>query len=144
MLTNFFNGDNHYQMATRTRIFVSFDFDNDKSLKNLFVGQSRREATPFNVADFSVKEAITTGNWKREVRDKIARVEQVVVICGEHTDKARGVSAEIDIARKLGKPYFLLKGRSGKACKKPKSAKTRDKIYPWTWKNINLLLKGKR
>ena len=131
-------------MATRTRIFVSFDFDNDEGLKNLFVGQARLEATPFEVADFSMKEAITTGNWKKEARDKIARVEQVVVICGEYTNRAAGVSAEIDIARELDKPYFLLWGRPGKHCKKPLSAEDNDEIYEWTWDNVNSLLRGSR
>ena len=130
-------------MSTKTRIFVSFDFDHDEDLKNLFVGQARNAVTPFEVADFSVKEAFT-GDWKKKVRGKIIQAEQIVVICGEYTDKAAGVSAEIDIARELGKPYFLLNGSSSKNFKKPKSAKNSDKVYKWTWDNVSSLLQGNR
>ncbi len=42
---------------SKTRVFVSFDFDNDKKLKDFIIGQSRNPDSPFEVADFSMKEA---------------------------------------------------------------------------------------
>ena len=66
------------------------------------------------------------------------------MICGEHTDTATGVSAEIEIAQEEKTPYFLLKGYSGKACKKPKAATETDKIYNWTWDNLKKLVGGAR
>jgi len=95
------------------------------------------------MADWSVKEPIT-GDWKTKVRTRIKKVDQVVVICGEHTDTASGVSAELAIAQEENKSYFLLWGRSGKTCKKPKSAKSTDKIYKWTWDNMKSLIAGAR
>jgi len=68
----------------------------------------------------------------------------VTVICGEHTDTASGVNTELRITQEEEKPYFLLWGKSGKQCKKPKSAKPSDKIYKWTWKNLKKLLVGAR
>ncbi len=68
----------------------------------------------------------------------------VIVICGEHTDTASGVSAELKIAQEEKVDYFLLKGRKDKTCKKPKSAKTSDKIYKWTWDNLKTLIHGGR
>lgn len=133
---------NYYQ-TPKTKVFISFDFDHDEDLKNLFVGQAKHDDTPFEISDVSVKEALT-GDWKAKVRPKIRNAEQVAVICGEYTHTATGVSAEVEIAQELGKPYFLLKGRSDKTCMKPKSAKTEDKIYRWTWENVGLLLKGNR
>ena len=127
----------------KTKVFISFDFDHDEELKNLFVGQAKYDDTPFEISDVSVKEALP-GDWKTKVRPKIRNAEQVVVICGEYTHTASGVSAEIEIAQELDKPYFLLKGRSDKTCTKPRSAKVEDKIYRWTWENVGLLLKGNR
>jgi len=129
--------------GTKTKVFISFDFDHDEELKNLFVGQAKHDDTPFEISDVSVKEALP-GDWKTKVRPKIRNAEQVVVICGEYTHTATGVSAEVEIAQELGKPYFLLNGRSGKTCSKPRSAKAEDKIYRWTWENVGLLLKGNR
>lgn len=125
------------------RVFTSFDFDHDEDLKNLFVGQSKNHDSPFALSDWSVKEPLS-GNWKEKVRTRIRSVDTVAVICGEHTDTATGVSAEVSIAQEEDKPYFLLQGRSNKTCKKPKSARDTDKMYNWTWDNLKALVGGAR
>ena len=127
----------------KTRVFTSFDYDHDKDLRTLLVGQSKNPDSPFDLVDLSVKDSMT-GDWKAKVRARIKRVDQVIVMCGEHTDTATGVSAELSIAQEEGKPYFLLYGRSSKTCKKPKSAKSSDKIYNWTWDNLKQLIGGAR
>ena len=130
-------------MAKKKRAFISFDYDHDLDLKTLLVGQSKNEDSPFSIADFSIKEAISK-DWKDKARTKIKGVDVVIVICGEHTDTASGVSAELKIAQDEKVDYFLLKGRKDKTCKKPKSAKTSDKIYKWTWDNLKTLIHGGR
>lgn len=126
-----------------TRVFISFDYDHDADLKNLLVGQSKNSDSPFTIADWSVKEALS-GDWKAKARKRIKAVEQVAVICGIHTDSATGVSAEVKIAQEESRPYFLLKGRADNVCKKPKAAMTSDKVYNWTWKNLRALIGGSR
>ena len=49
---------------------------------------------PSKFAILSVKEPFRT-DWKERVREKIRKVDQVIVICGEHTDTASAVNAEI-------------------------------------------------
>jgi hypothetical protein len=127
----------------RKRVFTSFDFDHDEDVRNLLVGQSRNPDTPFELVDYSVKEPMT-GDWKEKVRAKIRRVDIVLVMCGEYTNTATGVSAELSIAQEENKPYFLLWGRPSKSCRKPKSAKDSDKIYNWTWDNLKALIGGSR
>jgi len=85
-----------------------------------------------------------TEDWKKKVRARIKRCDLVAVICGEHTDTATGVSAELRIAQDEEIPYFLLHGRKDKTCKKPTSAKSTDKIYNWTWDNLKTLIGGGR
>lgn len=127
----------------KKRVFTSFDFDHDEDLRNLLVGQSKNPDSPFEMADWSVKEPMT-GDWKEKVRTRIRQCDLVIVICGEHTDTASGVSAELSIAQEEDIQYFLLWGRSDKTCKKPKSAKSTDKIYKWTWDNLKALIGGAR
>jgi len=127
----------------KKRVFTSFDFDHDEDLRNLLVGQSKNLDSPFEMADWSVKEPME-GDWKDKVRSRIRACDLVIVICGEHTDTASGVSVELSITQAEGISYFLLRGRSGKICKKPKSAKTSDKIYKWTWDNLKALIGGAR
>jgi len=129
-------------MGSKTRVFISFDYDHDEDLKNLLVGQSKNQDSPFEIADWSLKEE--SDDWREEARKRISRSEQVMVICGEHTDTAAGVSEEIRITRDEDKPYFLLWGRADKTCKKPKVALDSDKIYKWTWENLKKLIGGER
>lgn len=128
---------------TKKRVFISFDFDHDEDLRNLLVGQAKNPDSPFEITDRSLKEPLS-GDWKEKVRNRIRNVDQVIVICGEHTDTASGVSAELTITYEVGKPYFLLWGRKDKTCVKPASAKSSDKIYNWTWENLKNLIGGAR
>ena len=43
-------------MANKVRTFISFDYDNDKNIKAMLVGQAKNPDTPFEIADWSVKE----------------------------------------------------------------------------------------
>lgn len=127
----------------KKRVFTSFDFDYDEDLRNLLVGQSRNSDSPFEMADWSLKEPFT-GDWKEKIRTRIKKCDLVIVICGEHTDKATGVNEELRITQEESIPYFLLYGHSGKTCVKPKTAKSGDKIYKWTWDNLKALTGGAR
>ncbi len=127
----------------KTKVFISFDADHDAALKVLLAGQAKHEDSPFELSDWSLKEPLT-GDWKTKIVPRIKGADVVAVICGESTDTATGVSAEIKIAQDEGIPYFLLAGYSDKTCKKPKAAKYTDKLYKWTWDNLKTLVGGGR
>ena len=121
------------------RAFISFDFDHDEELRDALIGQSKLSDSPFSIADWSVHEPFDS-QWRQKVRDRIRRAHLTIVICGEHTHDASGVSAELTITREEGKPYFLLKGRPRKTCTKPRMALRTDKIHNWTWGNLKKLI----
>ena len=121
------------------KAFISFDYDHDSSLRGDLVAQADRPESPFGITDWSVRYRIDEG-WKREVGDRISRVDLVIVICGEHTHQAKGVEAEVTMVQQAGKPYFLLKGRRDKTCTRPKSAPKKKKIHPWTWPTLKELI----
>ena len=125
------------------RAFISFDFDHDEELRDALVGQAKNPDSPFEISDWSVHEPFDD-NWRNKARRLIRRSDLTIVICGEHTHDARGVAAELTIAREERKPYFLLKGRPNKTCTKPAMARSSDKIYKWTWKNLKNLIAGAR
>ena len=127
----------------KKRVFVSFDYDHDSFLKEALVGQAKNEDSPFELIDWSIKEAISE-EWKKKARTRIKNSDLVVVICGEYTDVAAGVTAELKIAQEEAVPYFLLKGYSDKQCVKPKGAANDDKIYTWNWDNLKKLIGGAR
>jgi hypothetical protein len=130
-------------MARKSRVFISFDFDHDEVLKTFLVGQAANPDTPFELADWSIKEHLT-GNWVEKARMRVRAVDQMAVICGQHTHLARGVSEEVRLAQEERKPYFLLWGYSERVCTKPLAAYPSDKIYKWTWDNLKALIGGAR
>jgi hypothetical protein len=125
------------------RAFISFDYDHDQDLRTLLAGQAKNPDTPFELADWSLKEPLT-GDWKDKVRTRIRAVDLTIVICGESTHTATGVATELSITRDEKKPYFLLWGRAEKNCTKPTSALATDKVYKWTWDNLKALINGAR
>ncbi len=122
----------------RKRVFISFDYDNDRDLPGNLVAQARRADSPFAFVDRTVTEPFDS-KWKQEVRKLIQQSDFVVVICGQHTHQAAGVEAELTIARDERKPYFLLRGRSGTTCTRPKNALREEPIHPWTWARLEQL-----
>jgi hypothetical protein len=126
-----------------SRVFTAFDYDHDGFLRTALVGQSKNDDSPFEICDYSVKVPFT-GDWKAKVRERIKKCGQMIVICGEHTNTAIGVAAELAIAQDEELPYFLLKGYPDKICYKPTTANNTDKMYDWTWKNLKILIGGGR
>lgn len=127
----------------KKRSFISFDYDHDSDIKMLLAGQAKYPDSPFDFTDGSVKEHLT-GDWKEKVKRRMRNCDQVIVLCGAYTNTAHGVKAELEIAQEIGKPYFLLAGRSNGKCTKPTSAKSSDKMYNWTWPNLKSLVGGGR
>lgn len=123
-------------------VYISFDYDYDSGLKELLVGQAKLPDSPFEIIDHSIKEASV--DWKAHARARIRRSQQVIVLCGKHTDTATGVNEEIRIANSELKPYFLLAGYADGDNKKPTAAAPSDQMYRWTWDNLKKLIAGGR
>jgi hypothetical protein len=130
-------------LATKKRVFISFDYDNDEGAKIMLAGQAKLPDSPFDFKDASVKEHLT-GDWQDKIKRRMDNVDIVAVLCGEKTHTATGVSAEMEIAMEKGKEYFLLAAYSDKTCTKPKGAAPTDKVYRWTWDNLKSLIGGGR
>ena len=67
------------------RVFVSFDFDNDRVLKEFILGQAKKEDSPFEVIDHSLKEAAPERDWEKKARAAIARSDRVPTLHGSTT-----------------------------------------------------------
>ena len=111
---------------------MSFDLDNDQDLPDLLLEQSLRQSSGFEISARS-ESAAMTDHWGERVRRQIAQADEVIVICGEHTDSSVSVSAELRIAQEEEKPYFLLWGRRDRMCTRPAGSKRDDSMYSWTW-----------
>ena len=126
----------------KVRCFVSYDYDNDSVLKDFLIGQAKHPRSTFSIADWSIK--IASPNWKSEARTRIRSSSLVIVLCGQKTNTATGVATELLIAQEEKKPYFLLAGYKNGGNVKPTSAKPADKLYKWTFENLERLIHGGR
>lgn len=124
----------------RVAVYVAFDFDNDLELKHALIAQARLPHSPFDVADFSLKEAAPERDWKTKAKQKIRRVQKVVVIVGTQTFRAPGVRAEVQIAQEERVPYTAIRGRSDRECRRPDWIV--GDVHEWTWDNLRRLLGG--
>lgn len=121
----------------KTPVFVSFDFDNDKGLKELLIGQTRNEDLPFEVIDHSLKEAAPEKDWLDKARKAIGRADVFVVLLGSMTRKAQGVLKEVKIANDLGKRKCQLFDSNGS---EDWSVPGGGRAYRWTRENLKNLL----
>ncbi len=112
------------------RIFVAFDVDHDQDLFDRMVASSRRQET-FEISGRSQNSAMPEP-WQQRTQGQVAAADQVVVVCGEHTDKSERVATELRMAQEQGKPVILLWSRRESMCKKPLGARPADSMYSWT------------
>ena len=122
---------------SKKRVFVSFDFDNDKALKDLVIGQARLPESPFEVVDHSLKEAAPLRTWEEKARQAITRSDIVLVMVGPQTHRASGVLKEVQMAHDAGKTIVQIIGYRDGAYKPVPNAGV---LYRWSWKNLATLL----
>ena len=121
----------------KKRVFVSYDFDHDRLLKEFLLGQSRLEESPFEITDLSLEEAAPHYIWVIKSTNAIRRSDIVIVIAGTKTHRTTGVLKEIAIARREGKRVVQIAGCKNKLCLSVAGA---GFMYEWSWVNLKRLV----
>lgn len=131
--------NNHFKGISimKKKVFVSFDFDNDKRLKDFIIGQSRMVDSPFEVIDNSLKEAAPEKDWEAKANRAILRSDIVVVMVGPQTYRAHGVLKEIQMARTANKHIVQVIGYKDREYTAVAGA---GRLYRWNWENLKKLL----
>ena len=114
------------------KIFVSFEFDRDVSLKNAFFKQAKM-LSPHRVVNSSLIEAYPDQQWKDRARSAISQCDIVVVLVGQDTHNAPGVQEEVKIARRLKKPVLQVVPQGRPYDGLPNL----DSRIRWKWVRIN-------
>ena len=121
---------------SKTRVFCSFDFDNDKKIKDALILQSKLDDSPFEISDWSLKEAAPEPTWEEEAEKKIKRSDVVVILLGTKTHSASGVKKEAKMARDNDIRIFQLQPKD----ESNEPVKDGGRVYNWTWENLKKLL----
>ncbi len=122
----------------KTRLFVSFDFDNDRALRDFIIGQARLADSPFEVTDVSLKEAAPQPDWEAKARRAISGADKFVIMLGPQTARASGVLKELKMATDLGKPRYQIIGyQDGSSAWAVAGG---GQVYRWNWDNLKSIL----
>jgi hypothetical protein len=122
----------------KKKVFISFDFDNDKTIKDFIIGQAKNDDSPFEVSDHSLKEAAPEKEWLERAKRAIGRADVFIIMLGPKTQKASGVLKELDIAIEKEKTKFQIIGyRDGS---KDWAVPGGGRVYEWNWDNLKKLL----
>jgi len=122
----------------KKKVFISFDFDNDKTLKDFMIGQAKLPDSPFEVSDHSLKEAAPEASWLEKARTAITRSDVFIVMLGSKTRTASGVLKEVKVANDLGKMKFQIIGY--KDGSENWAVPNAGRVYRWNWENLKKLL----
>ena len=121
---------------SKTPVYVSFDYDNDKKLKDFIIGQSKLVDSPFSVIDHSIKKAVA-GDWEIDAEKRIKRSDVVLVLVGPQTHFAQGVIKEVALGRKHRKKIVQVIGYRDS---NPKPVDNTGQLYRWNWENLKKIL----
>ena len=118
------------------RAFISFDFDNNKTEKDLFIGQSKNSKTPFNIEDWSSKDSLPQREWEKLINDKINKCNMLIVLVGKSTYNATGVVKEISFAKNNNVPIFGVYVGGASSLTNLPSGLQRNRTIDWDWGEI--------
>jgi hypothetical protein len=121
----------------KKKVFVSFDFDNDRVLKAFIIGQSKLPDSPFEIVDLSLKEAAPARDWERKADAAIARPDLVLVLVGAETWRAPGVLKEVQMARARKVKVVQMIAYRDRTYKRVENA---GELYRWNWENLKKLM----
>jgi hypothetical protein len=121
---------------TSIRLFVCFDSGHDLDLHALFGRQCVAPGSTLDMVDWS-RDETPHARWEDKLRERLAGVDAVVVLCGEGTGAAANVGREFGMVQETKTPYVLLWGRRSGMCTRPALSPAHDHFYAWTWGILN-------
>ena len=101
---------------SKKKIFISFDYDNDKHYKNLLVAWDKNDLFDFEFYDESVSVVVNSEDAayiRSVIKKKIESADILLCIVGEETHKSGWCSWEIETAKSLGKSLLGVKTSPG-------------------------------
>lgn len=100
----------------KTKIFISYDYDNDRHYKNMLLAWDKNEEFDFAFSDHSADVSIQSTSAdaiKRAISVKINSATHFLCLVGATTSNSRWVAWEIEKAKELKKKLVAVKITSG-------------------------------
>jgi len=119
-----------------TRVFTSFAIE-DRSLRDLLIGQKKNSRNVIEFTDYSVKEPWSS-QWKTNCRARIKGCAGVIGLITKNTPQADGQLWELKCAIDEGVPVLLIHGHSdsSKRLTTLPNVISGRRVHNWTETNI--------
>ena len=118
------------------RAFISFDFDHNKTEKDLFAGQSKNSRTPFTIEDWSSKDSLPQREWEKLITEKMKKTNMLIVLVGKYMASATGVDKEIKMAKENDVPIFGVYTGGANSNSNLPAGLSRYRTIDWGWDKI--------
>jgi hypothetical protein len=122
------------EKETRKRVFISFAIE-DVLYRDYLVEQARKEKSPFDFIDMSVKQKWNEAEWKKSCRAKIKRCDGVIALLSKNTHKAGGARWEMKCAIEEKVKIIGMHIKKNDKGSIPPELKGK-KIIEWNWNNL--------
>lgn len=123
----------------KKRIFISFAIE-DKIYRDYLKEQSRKEKSPFDFIDMSVKKEWEQSIWKHKCRTRIKSCDGVIALLSKNTHKASGARWEMKCAIEEGKMIMGMHIKKNNKGAIPNELYN-EKIIEWNWDNLEQFIK---
>lgn len=118
----------------RKRVFISFAVE-DIEYRDHLVNQARKDRSPFEFIDMSVKKEWNQDEWKDRCRTKIKGCDGMIALLSKSTHKAGGARWEMKCAKEEGVKIIgmhIFKNNKGAV---PIELDGK-KVMEWNWDNL--------
>lgn len=123
---------------TKIRTFISFAAE-DRTYRDLLVGQAKNPDSPIEFSDWSVKEPFDE-KWKTQCRERIRKTQLLIMLIGKQTYKAEGACWEVATAIEESIPVFGIHINKNDKGQIPTQLVGRP-VIEWTWDGIASMVK---
>lgn len=128
-----------YDELKDKKIFISFA-KNDEKYRDYLVEQAKKENSPFDFVDMSVKKPWKEHEWKEKCRLKIKKCDGIIVLLSKKTWHSSGARWEIKCAKEENIEVIGMHIQKNNKGSIPPELKGK-RIIEWNWKNLKKTIK---
>ena len=118
------------------RVFISFAIE-DSRYRDFLVGQGKKENSPFDFVDMSVKQAWES-DWETKCRSRIKGCDGMIALLSKNSPAATGELFEIKCAYDEGVPVMLMYINDDRPTMPYWMSGKRVNI--WSWSNLKTFI----
>jgi hypothetical protein len=123
---------------SKVKAFISFAAE-DIKYRDIFINQAKKHFSDIEVSNYSVQEPCNE-KWRTQSGEQIKKIQLMIMLIGQHTDKCDSACWEVAVANEMGIPILGIhidKNNKGPVPKQLEGVTVID----WAWNSIASTIK---